>query len=409
MGVTLEQKSSRLLKHIRLFVFIIISAYYLFTMATESTWKQVFIFIAIAIFTLNHFLIFREGMRRYVFHLIALDFIVAALFGFIFGHSGYYLVYYNVISVTLFLETSNPKIIKPFIIAFFITWCSIIVYHHGQMGIWDLSSNLFNFTFVLFGAIVGNLVNQLTEARETVRAQYDHLNQSHKELKYAHDQLSNYSQQVETLTTIRERNRIAREIHDTVGHKMTALIIQLQLAGEFEKQNKAKELSETIAKSEAVAREALQEIRLSVQTLREEDDHTQTFIQSLQHLLQDFTAIGNIKTKLRIQGDPSRISTSLEPTLIRVIQESLTNATRHGEATECEVKLSCQEDSILCRIIDNGTGTAQITPGFGLVNMRERVIEHGGKLRIESEEKHGFSVIAEFPLKEFQWTSGGVS
>jgi signal transduction histidine kinase len=225
-------------------------------------------------------------------------------------------------------------------------------------------------------------------------------------LKEAHEQLGNYAKQVEDLTSIQERNRIAREIHDTVGHKMTALLIQLQLARELVNQKK-EEGGPTLEICETIARDALQELRVSVQTLRAEGHESITFQDSVKTLLQEFSSRAQIKTTLKIEGDPSYISTSIQPTLKRMIQESLTNAVRHGKATRCSITIVCREDKISCSIQDNGTGESHVKPGFGLVNMRERVTQHGGQLRVESNPEKGFILSAEFPLRQQQWQLGG--
>ncbi len=211
---------------------------------------------------------------------------------------------------------------------------------------------------------------------------------------------------MEELTVIRERNQIAREIHDTVGHKMTALIVQLQLARELMPLDLEKS-KETIQNCEGLARASLGEIRTSVRTLREDDGVSTTFLATLQALLKEFSQMTELEVSLEIAGDPTNTPTSIQPTIIRVIQESLTNSKKHGNASQCHVSIDCLPDFIKLAIDDNGTGVKQVQPSFGLINMRERVIEHGGSIQYESTAGQGFRVNVGFPLKQFRWNMRG--
>lgn len=260
--------------------------------------------------------------------------------------------------------------------------------------------------FIVYGAVVGGLIRKLQLAQKKVADQYELLSTSHQELSKVHEQLRSYSKQVEELTVIRERNRIAREIHDTVGHKMTALLVQLQLAREFMNIDIEKS-KDTIQNCEGLARNALEEIRTSVRTLHEDEGINTTLLATIQNVLKDFSHMTHIEVSLEINGDPSAAPTSIQPAITRIIQESLTNSKRHGNATKCHISIHCSKDFIQLSIHDNGKGVTKIKPSFGLINMRERVMEHGGSIQYESIEGQGFLVKVEFPLKQFSWRIGG--
>jgi signal transduction histidine kinase len=288
---------------------------------------------------------------------------------------------------------------------FFVSWGVVMVYSARVTGEWAFFENLISGSFVGFGAVVGSLIRKLYDAQETMDAQYKQLNESHVALTDAHQQLRHYSDQVESLTTIRERNRIARDIHDTVGHKMTALIVQLELARELLKLDFRK-AEDTLYTCDNLARGALQELRFSVRTLHEEEGEEYRFIPIIRTMLNDFRESTQMEAKLSVSGDPAIVPISLQPTLIRIIQESVTNAKRHGGATVCHIKLNCSAEEIVLVIIDNGMGTGTITKGFGLINMKERIEEHGGSVTFESNEGEGFCVKVQFPLLERTWTAG---
>ena len=110
---------------------------------------------------------------------------------------------------------------------------------------------------------------------------------------------------------------------------------------------------------------------------------------------------------LQVEGDPSLVPLSLQPTLYRIAQESLTNAKRHGNAENASVRLACTSEQVLLEICDDGAGTSKVVPGFGIVGMRERVTEQGGTLQVQGEEGEGFTVRVCFPLRQQTWRFGG--
>lgn len=141
--------------------------------------------------------------------------------------------------------------------------------------------------------------------------------------------------------------------------------------------------------------------------MREDDGIHTTLLASIQNLLKEFSQSAKIQVSLDITGDPAITPTSLQPTIIRIIQESLTNSKRHGNATQCHVRVDCRPDFIEILISDNGIGVKKVQPSFGLINMRERVLEHGGSIQYESHEGRGFKVKVELPLKTFHWSMRG--
>jgi signal transduction histidine kinase len=168
--------------------------------------------------------------------------------------------------------------------------------------------------------------------------------------------------------------------------------------------NKAEE---TIVVCDNLAREALQEIRLSVRTLHQEEDEYLSIIPAIRKLLADFYQTTALESVFELSGDPAMVPSSLQPTIIRTIQESLTNAKRHGNANSFLLKIICTDEAITMVTKDNGKGVQSIEPGFGLINMKERIEEHGGNVFFESIVGEGFQMNVHFPLLQKTWKTGG--
>ena len=384
---------------VRIAMLVILSSYFLQIVQDGVDFRTIYILVAIPVFIVSHF-IQMSNVRENVRILCSfVDFIVISGFGFLFPDSGYlYLIFFGVLSTTVFLLYGHKKLLGLFSGLFVAVWIMTSFWIYTKTGEFSLSSNILNWMFVFYGAFVGSLIRNFHNAKETISVQYGQLNESHEALQSAHGQLREYAEQVEQLTVIRERNEIAREIHDTVGHKMTALIVQLQVAREMAERD-AEKAKEVIAVCEQLTRDSLHELRLSVRTLK--DDHRgMSFHEVLLELLDEFSAMTQMETRLSVDGDSSAIPSSLQPTIKRVVQEGLTNAMKHGNARTCLVDIDVGENDIHLTIKDDGMGQKNILPNFGLINMKERVTEHGGSFAIESVEGEGFGIYINFPLQQ---------
>ena len=391
--------------NLRIVMFLLISyMYYLRIPDSDPFLNGLLVVVSIG-FILNHYLIFYKEAFQNELRIIYLDGLLSFGYGFLFPHSTLYLILVGVVTITLFILVSESK--KHRIYGLFIgfLWGLVMVSTFLQTGTLNIIDNLMSISFVAFTAVVGNLIRKLMEASEMVNEQFIQLNEAHEELSSAHQRLQEYSTQAEETAKIRERNRIAREIHDTVGHKMTALFVQMELAYELINHDLEKAKG-TMNVCKDLAQEALEEVRFSVQALKEEET---TFLSSVNKLLNEFYQSTGLKSHIEIQGDSSYIPGTLQPTLIRMIQESVTNAKRHGDATVSSIKLVCVPEKVMIEIQDNGKGSSMIIPGFGLKTMQDRINEVGGVLSYGSKESQGFHMTAEFPLNEKKWVIGGTS
>lgn len=194
-----------------------------------------------------------------------------------------------------------------------------------------------------------------------------------------------------------ERNRLAREIHDTLGHTLTGLsvgidaaIMILDIDSETTKQQLAV-LSET-------ARQGLKDVRRSVEKLRPDALERFSLQDALEKMIQDFKMASNVKVNFICHLENLYLSKEEDEVVYRIIQEGMTNAVRHGKATEIFITLSIEGDHLIIIIEDNGIGCEEIKYGFGLHHMEERLRIINGSLRAYGSD--GFIIIAEIPLRK---------
>lgn len=216
------------------------------------------------------------------------------------------------------------------------------------------------------------------------------------ELEAANQQLREHARQAEDLATTRERNRLAREIHDGVGHYLTVVKTQLDAAAALIpiQPDKARD---AVNKAALLTAEALADVRRSVGTLR-----TDTARPPLADLLRTLAAQAEPLPELHIAGTPRELSAAAEHTLFRAAQEALTNIRKHARATAASVALDFREPGrVRLTVTDNGRGpqekTGCDTRGYGLRGVRERVEIIGGRLTAGPGSSGGFTLSIEVP------------
>lgn len=217
------------------------------------------------------------------------------------------------------------------------------------------------------------------------------------ELEKANRQLAAYAVQAEELATMAERNRLAREIHDNLGHYLTVVNVQLEAARTILDENPAK-AREAMSKAQDLTQKGLTAVRQSVRALRESPLGNRPLTEAL-HNLADESQNAGIATHFTVTGQPCHLPANSELTLFRVTQEGLTNIRKHAQASQVSVNLTYQPHQVQLSIIDNGLGTDDPTPnGFGLIGIRERISQLGGDVKIGSAAGQGFTLTVTIPV-----------
>lgn len=214
---------------------------------------------------------------------------------------------------------------------------------------------------------------------------------------------------LEEMTAIQERNRIAREIHDTVGHTLTTVLVEIEAAQRLMKIND-EEAGEKLTHAKEQVRKGLNSIRESVRMLKEGHE-IKNLTQSITLLIQETIQRGNVFIQYEISPIPP-MTPEMENILYRALMEGLTNGIRHGESTAFVFQLKTEPGKVLFFLQDNGKGTGDVIFGYGLNAMKEGVSELGGAFFVHSSPGEGFTIRIELPLeKEIQFNSqhGGYS
>lgn len=248
--------------------------------------------------------------------------------------------------------------------------------------------NLSNVSQLAFFLLVNALILVIAGFAQLNKEEKDRTDTLYRELLDAHRQLKQYTDEVNRLSVIEERNRIARDLHDTLGHNMTALIMQLQMA-EHLLQEDTSQAERLLQNSTKTAKESLSGIRAVVETLRGADNVLAT-TDAIKRLTEDFAAKTGTDIALEIRGEADVKLSAANTALYHIVQEAVTNAVRHGRSTKIAVFIEYSKGSVSFTIKDNGNGSGSIKEGYGLKGIRERAEAFGGHVEYESGE--GFCI-----------------
>ncbi len=232
----------------------------------------------------------------------------------------------------------------------------------------------------------------------------EELHRKNEELFNNNQKLNEHLRIVEELAVANERNRVSREIHDTLGHSLT-LLIMLMKAAKIKVVKNPTEAKEQLTEGIKVAQTKLNELRASIGGLLANDISDMNIfdsISSLGHYMEnlgihiEFTAIGKeIYTKMI----SSIFKFKLSDAIYKISMEAITNSLRHGNATVINIIVKFSPIKVNLFIIDNGSGCRQIIKGFGLIGMEERVNELKGKIKYGSDGESGFNIHVELPME----------
>lgn len=242
------------------------------------------------------------------------------------------------------------------------------------------------------GIVFSMEFTQVAVRENIARAKVEHLN---AELAEANRRLREYVAQVQELTVANERNRLAREIHDSLGHYLTVINVQLEAASQVFEHDPQKAVA-AVRKAQVLAQEGLADVRRSVAGLRSSPVANQSLSKAIEGLVAELHASGVI-THYHVEGSLPGLSPQVELTLYRAAQEALNNIRKHAHASSADIVLTAMPDCLRLAINDNGVGSKRSGSGFGLLGVRERVKLLGGTFVAQSASNGGFEFVVEIP------------
>jgi len=218
------------------------------------------------------------------------------------------------------------------------------------------------------------------------KREVDRLN---KELELSYNRLKEQSEEIEKLTITKERNRVAGEIHDNLGHNLIALNMNLDVIHKIMDKDIAK-TKKLINKSQLLVKESIESLRKAVYALKEE--RNSTLLNSIRKLTDNIESTGKIRIILNINEKVEELLPEYKDIIYISIKEALTNSIKHGRADKININIKLDRDELGVEIIDNGLGCTNLIKGNGLMNIENRLRDFGGEMIYNSGEKQGFNL-----------------
>jgi signal transduction histidine kinase len=201
---------------------------------------------------------------------------------------------------------------------------------------------------------------------------------------------------------LKERTRMARDIHDTLAQGFTGVIIQMEAAEEALLEQDPQHGIGHVRRARELARDSLGEARRSVHALRPQALEKAAFADALKAIIKNTAAGTTLRTEFRVQGKPRHLAPGVEENLLHIGQEALTNALKHARASKFRARLSFNSEAVSLELSDNGDGFIVDNingGGIGLIGMKERADQIGATVNVTSEPGKGTKITAISPYQ----------
>lgn len=354
-----------------------------FQLFVEAGNKSIVSLVLLLLFIINnHLRIFYLEKERNVILSIIIELAFIPLAQLNFG--GTIIFYLIGVSIDLFALKNN---IVKYGIGLIILFIGIYPKFSGP-----IEDGIINFVLLGLFFILLSYISRLYSTKVEAQQLYDKLRVSDEKLIEANKELEGYVESIEELTLLKERNRISREIHDSVGHTLSTALIQLS-AMEAIAEKEDSSMKDMVGNLRAFISESFQDVKRAVRELKPDDYDNYQGILRIQEVCKNFERMSGVQVKVIISKDDWNLSTKQINHLYRMTQEVLSNSLKHGKATMVKVIMNFAEDEFVISFNDNGMGTDKIVEsGLGLRSIRERAEEIDGLVDMKSSEGNGFFV-----------------
>lgn len=216
-----------------------------------------------------------------------------------------------------------------------------------------------------------------------------------KELNDANLKLKEYSSKIEELTTQRERARIAQELHDSIGHSLVALSMNLEYA-ENVVDIKPEKAKEAINKAHGMSKNCIIKLREVVSVMKE-DSSVSNLREAINKLFMNFKSNEKYKFNLRMYNGIEEEAGNIKSCIYKTVMEGITNGIKHGKAEEFNVEIDKSYNNIVLKVSNNGLGCSNIKKSNGTLGIEKRITDLGGSVKFYSENETGFMIDAIIP------------
>lgn len=212
-------------------------------------------------------------------------------------------------------------------------------------------------------------------------------------------QLDQFAEQSQLGAVLEERNRMARDVHDTLAQGFTGVIVQLEAAEDATSDGQQKEANKHVHRAVDLARRSLNEARRSVHALRPDALERDNFWEALKGIVKGTTAGTALHTKFQLRGKLPELPRIWQENLLHIGQEALTNTLKYANAKNFQARLRCNVKGVRLELLDDGAGFElnDRNGGLGLTGMRERVDQMNGQFEITSGHGKGTKVVVVLP------------
>lgn len=269
---------------------------------------------------------------------------------------------------------------------------TIILMGLGSIIIYNKEYLVFSVVYLFISILYMSVVSEYYQGKNISDDYYYKLKKSEEQLKEANDELEEYAMSIEEITKLKERNRISREIHDSVGHALSTAIIQLSAMETIASKENSK-LEDMTKNLREFINDSFQDVKKAVNELKCDEYNDFEGITRIFDCIKNFEKMTGVKVNIRSSKAKWNLSVKQNQHLYRITQEILSNALRHGKATIINVIVNYTEDTFIISFKDNGQGTDNIEKtGNGLKNIETRVREINGIVEMKSKKSDGFFV-----------------
>lgn len=276
---------------------------------------------------------------------------------------------------------SNSKINGFALIFNFATY--VASYYMNKLNILEPVSN-----YIMTGIIVFLFRNIAVE-----KTRAEKLNE---ELTAANLKLEEYSKQIEGLTITRERTRIAQELHDSMGHSLVALKMNIEYCSNIMDSDSEKAKS-VMTNTQGLVKECMNNLR-KVVTLLKEDQKPDTLRDSINELFEKFKEANSVRLILDMEDKAEGVNPDIKNSIYKTVREAVTNGLKHGNATVFKIDIFIKEKNIFLTIKNNGMACRNMTKSNGIKGIENRIGGLGGKLEFLTEPEYPYGLQAVIPI-----------